>query len=573
MVDILLYSKNQKEMQILLSAFHQYGYSLMKTSLSYNEYLRCLQASPQFVLIELDLDCGEQMKFLKLLLSHPNTKEVKVIAFGYMHSIKELSFINNAYISKYFSRPLKFSTLLSYIKESFVGESKTITESENASRQNDDHEELKNPKVGIFRKLQIIYMYSSQFLAFPFTLSRILQITNDPSSGAKELAKTIEADPVIASYVLKTANSVFFSSFYKRISSMKDAIVRIGFKETRRIVLCIGVMELFSKCNRNIGFDRRYFWLHSISVAVTTEVLFTKCSRRLDLTEYAFLAGLLHDFGTIVLDEFFPDIFKEILYQTTSTGSEFSSVCNKHIGIYPHDIASEFFRQWELPAIIKDVARFKVLSYDSLFMEKDSDFLGLVLHVAHVMTKSLSLGHSCDQYIYELPYSTCAKIKLFSGITDTIIDLIITKIRSICQFVNIGNVFIRHPFAYQSDYRNTFSVVYLCFSNTKIMPHYLYLRTLGYSIKVLANIESVKGMSEDIDLLVVSLGGKSIDKITGTFDSSFFSLDLSDCYLFISDYPDELEGTIQVENVSFVNSSIDARLLGKRVHELLDKSC
>ena len=138
--------------------------------------------------------------------------------------------------------------------------------------------------------------------AVPFVVERIMKLTGNDESGARDLEQVIESDPQVTAIVLMRANSAFYASS-RKIGRVIDAVARIGFREVRAIVLGLSVINMFSQEQKNVGFDRADFWKKSLVTAVIARMLAEEAPA-VD-SDDAFIAGLLIDLGRIVLDEHF----------------------------------------------------------------------------------------------------------------------------------------------------------------------------------------------------------------------------------------------------------------------------
>ncbi len=147
----------------------------------------------------------------------------------------------------------------------------------------------------------------------PEVMFKVQKLTNSNKSDANMLSKIIKQDPALSSTILKTANSVFYNVANKRLSSVKDAITRIGFDEVLRITMGMSVIEQFNNTKSIIGY--KSFWCHSLTAANMTSII-TEYTKEFDCKEEQqnlFLAGLLHDVGILIYDQFFHDEFEKII--------------------------------------------------------------------------------------------------------------------------------------------------------------------------------------------------------------------------------------------------------------------
>jgi hypothetical protein len=322
MITLALSDYDKKEEQVLEIAFKQSGLDLLLINPSSRYYIKLLQYKPGVVLMEIPKDFLEHLHFIKLVKQHSVLKKTLLIGFGYVHQKSTLSMLFGAGLNNYIVRPLKIGQIFDLIEKSFkvkLSSLKNSTLAGNGTEFNEDS--LFDKSVLPLKKISSMAGLVSKLMAFPFTVPRVLKITTDGNSGASELAKVIQGDPVISTQILKVSNAVFFSSLNRRISTIKDAIVRIGFNETKRIVIGMSVMNLLGKDMHNAGFDRMEYWLHSLGCAIITARLAKRIGQ--PNPDEAFLAGLIVDFGLLLMDEYFPKTLTRILASTTEHGTEF----------------------------------------------------------------------------------------------------------------------------------------------------------------------------------------------------------------------------------------------------------
>lgn len=142
---------------------------------------------------------------------------------------------------------------------------------------------------------------------------RIQTIVTSDDGDANALARIIEQDPALSAKILKIANSSFYGIVGPRISNVKYAITRIGFNEVGHIALAVSIIKKFSR--HSSVLDHKQFWRHSLTagylanaVADASGIEFTPRMRHA-----LFLAGLLHDIGILIYDQFFHEEFEIII--------------------------------------------------------------------------------------------------------------------------------------------------------------------------------------------------------------------------------------------------------------------
>ena len=198
-------------------------------------------------------------------------------------------------------------------------------------------------------KVAILLGKVSELLAMPFSVARVIQLCNSPTTSATDLVQPIRADPALTSMILRRANSVVYGG-REPCSSPQQAVVRIGIRETRNIAATFSVFEMFSTQTKSFGFNRFWFWLHSLAVAAAAQFL----ARRLKLgqPEDAFLAGLLHDIGKMVLDDFMNTEFQAAV---AKAGVESMPIRKAELAVFETDhafVGGKVAEQWKLPDFV-----------------------------------------------------------------------------------------------------------------------------------------------------------------------------------------------------------------------------
>lgn len=144
----------------------------------------------------------------------------------------------------------------------------------------------------------------------PQLAMRIIQVINDPRSSAVDVKGVLEADPALCARVLRLINSAWFG-LRREVRNVQQAISLLGFGQIRNLAITMSVSEVFRKELRIGGYSRRALWRHMVSVAIGARMVAARC--RLVNFEDAYLAGLLHDLGIILLDQYLHVEFREIL--------------------------------------------------------------------------------------------------------------------------------------------------------------------------------------------------------------------------------------------------------------------
>ena len=140
----------------------------------------------------------------------------------------------------------------------------------------------------------------------PQVVTTLIKKINDPNSDAAMINKIVEHDPALAARILKLVNSSFYS-LNRPIDSIQQAVVILGFNTIRSLSISASVFNAFT-ANK---FSYEGFWTQSLACAFMMDVL-SHYSPVLD-KDATFTVGLLHSIGKIIIEQYAPEKFDDIL--------------------------------------------------------------------------------------------------------------------------------------------------------------------------------------------------------------------------------------------------------------------
>jgi HD-like signal output (HDOD) protein len=226
----------------------------------------------------------------------------------------------------------------------------------------------------------------------PSMLHNINQMILNPRTSAKEVAQVISVDPSLTAKVLRVVNSSFYG-FPNRITTISHAIVILGFNTIKSIVLSSTIFDVFRRDAKPTDFDRREFWKHSIGCGAAAKVL----GRRLGypMLEELFIAGLLHDVGKIVMDQFLPDKFAEVLERVRANNLLISEGEAQVLGATHADVGAWLFERWNLSRGLIETVR----CHHNPALAAETSKFAEIIHVADVLVRALRFGNGGDARI------------------------------------------------------------------------------------------------------------------------------------------------------------------------------
>jgi len=192
--------------------------------------------------------------------------------------------------------------------------------------------------------------------SLPTTVSKVLEVCNNPKASPIDLDRVIQLDPVLMGRVLKLINSAYYS-LGTQVTSIVRAIIMLGVNTVKNLALSSAVLDRVSSKKDFRALNMDAFWRHSLCVGVTAKLIAK--IRGIDpkgLEEY-FAAGLLHDIGKIPLNNALADEYVRAM--STADRERISLVAaERQILMLDHCEAGEVVSDnWKLTGAIADTVR------------------------------------------------------------------------------------------------------------------------------------------------------------------------------------------------------------------------
>ena len=143
--------------------------------------------------------------------------------------------------------------------------------------------------------------YIKNMPSLPTSVTKVLEICNNPNTSPADLNQVISLDPVLVGRVLKLINSAYYG-LGQPVTNLARAIIMLGINTVKNLALSTAVMGHLPSKNKAPGLNMEGFWRHSLGVGVSAKLLAKKRGIDPKLAEEYFTAGLLHDIGKIPLN-------------------------------------------------------------------------------------------------------------------------------------------------------------------------------------------------------------------------------------------------------------------------------
>lgn len=241
--------------------------------------------------------------------------------------------------------------------------------------------------------------------ALPQVASQVLKLADDPNSTVKQLSDVICNDQALTAKVLRLANSAYYG-FPRRISTIIEAIVILGYNTIRNLVLAVSIHGLL--CDEVTGYrlGRGELWRHSIACAMAARTISRHV--RFPAPEQAFIAGLLHDIGKVILNFYVNDSFDEILQKVHEERVSFIQAEEDVLGFTHTAVGARVAEKWNLPVPLVQAIGFHHCPQHA---DENSKLASLV-HLADVLCMMMGIGIGGDGLYYNVVPETFALLGL-----------------------------------------------------------------------------------------------------------------------------------------------------------------
>ena len=181
----------------------------------------------------------------------------------------------------------------------------------------------------------------------PHILLRLIELCSRPEKGLQEIARLINQDPALSERVLRLVNSAFYS-LKQKISTIGEALLLLGLEAVKNIAISSSVYQVFQGPPARHGLDLKNFWWHSVRCGVIARRLAVKTAYA--SPDEAFLAGLLHDIGKILL-------WSNFRREYSASGGGLPAA-ERRLGLTHAEAGAWLIGRWQLATFLPDAVRY-----------------------------------------------------------------------------------------------------------------------------------------------------------------------------------------------------------------------
>ena len=221
----------------------------------------------------------------------------------------------------------------------------------------------------------------------PVVVSKMIEMVDNPKTSTASLARLISIDQSLTAKILKLANSAYYG-FPREISTVNMAIVVLGFNTVKNMGLSLSVFDMFKDAEGGALFDVSKFWEHSIGCGAASRMIARRMKYR--FVGEAFVAGLLHDIGKVILNQYVHKEFMETLRLASLGKVSLDEAEEEVMGTGHAEVGSWLAEKWNLPKIIVESITFHHEPWEA----KAEPLLVAIVNVADYLCHLCNIGIS-----------------------------------------------------------------------------------------------------------------------------------------------------------------------------------
>ncbi|HDQ41515.1 MAG TPA: HDOD domain-containing protein [Desulfonatronum sp.] len=274
------------------------------------------------------------------------------------------------------------------------------------------------------KKREIILTRIGQLPVLPASVQKAMELLRDSEVDLGRLAQVMQHDPGITANILRLVNSAYFGAVHP-ISTLRDAVVRLGAKRVTQVLLTVAVLPRISGEQPGYDLPQDALLDHSLAIAVASELVAVECG--IKAPAYTFTAGLLANIGKIVLDQFLGEHGEEVVQLAEQEGVSFESAECRVLGTDHVEVGAELLRFWNLPGEIVDVVRYRLQPEDC---PRPNPALDLV-HAGDAIARLTGMGQGLDGMQYRISEAVMGRLQLDHDKVEQIMIALLEHVQAI----------------------------------------------------------------------------------------------------------------------------------------------
>lgn len=226
----------------------------------------------------------------------------------------------------------------------------------------------------------------------PSIYRQLTAAINSDRADLGEISEIVEQDPALVAQIMKQVNSAFFG-FERTIVNVNEAISMLGVRNLRSLALSSQLNDQFKSPDDWQAFSFEKLHARSLIIARLAQSICRRAGASKVMQDQAFLAGLLHDLGVLIMASNNPEQYKKLLNYAVKKKKPIYLVEKAAFGFFHGEVAGALLALWNLPPQVIEA----VMLHHVPHLSKDTSFSVLTaVHVADAMIPSVHVEGECN---------------------------------------------------------------------------------------------------------------------------------------------------------------------------------
>ena len=270
--------------------------------------------------------------------------------------------------------------------------------------------------------LDAMLEYADRLPSLPAAVVKAMELLRDEDSPNDQIAGALSMDQALVGQVMKLANSPYYG-VSRRVSTVQQAILVLGRKTVRSLVIGAAAQDFLARPQAGYMLHKGELWSHSMAAGCAASLIAAKVGYK--PSEEAFVAGLLHDIGKVVLNGFLADRANKLMRRLSEGDTPFDQVEAELLNVDHASLGGLITERWQLPPKLS-----QAISFHHRPREAGGAWqLATIVHLADALALSIGVGIGVDGLNYELDSEVAAKLGLTADDLMALADELADKVR------------------------------------------------------------------------------------------------------------------------------------------------
>jgi HD-like signal output (HDOD) protein len=216
--------------------------------------------------------------------------------------------------------------------------------------------------------------------SLPQVLAEVIRVSEKDEAPMSDIANVILKDPALSARMLRVVNSPFYGQV-RGVSTINQAVITLGIRVVKALALSTSLYRLFETEKPIV--DRIRFWRHSLEVAIACREIARVCSYKPE--EEAFVAGLMHDIGLLILESNFENQFRRI-WKLVESGESIIKQEKAAWGTNHARVTKFLLDQWKIPGYLGEAIATHHDSFED-YENTPQNRLGRIINLGNRISK------------------------------------------------------------------------------------------------------------------------------------------------------------------------------------------